>query len=123
MAITECFNVDDVASRVISAVVGATLDNERLVCDQAFKAVKLFIKRLEAHTLTVLETAFTEDSGEDLPARLPGAFTQAGLATGAAAALTGRAVSSLGKKAHFILFIKTDSLRYPPLSLPLLTCK
>lgn len=101
MATAECFEMDDVAGKVVSAVVGATLDKEKLVRDQAFKAVELFIKRLEAHAATMPETAATEDGGEDLPARLPGAYTQAGLvnsATGAAAALTGWAVSSLGKK-------------------------
>ncbi|KAG2142740.1 uncharacterized protein EDB93DRAFT_601216 [Suillus bovinus] len=101
MATAECFDIDDVAGRVVPAVVGATLDKEKLVRDQAFKAVELFVKRLEVHASTMPETAFTEDGGEDLPARLPGAFTQAGLvnsATGAAAALTGWAVSSLGKK-------------------------
>ncbi|KAG1731298.1 hypothetical protein EDB19DRAFT_1831780 [Suillus lakei] len=50
-----------------------------LVHDQAFKAVKLFVKRLEAHAATMPETASTEEGGEDLPARLRGAFTQAGL--------------------------------------------
>ncbi|KAG2036717.1 armadillo-type protein [Suillus americanus] len=101
MATAECFEIDDVASKVVSAVVSATLDKEKLVRDQAFKAVELFVKRLEAHASTMPETAFTEDGGEDLHARLPGAYTQAGLvnsATGAAAALTGWAVSSLGKK-------------------------
>lgn len=101
MATAECFEIDDVAGRVISAVVGATLDKEKLVRDQAFKAVELFVKRLEAHASTMPETASTEDGGDDLPTRLPGAYTQAGLvnsATGAAAALTGWAVSSLGKK-------------------------
>jgi SCY1-like protein 1 len=100
MATADCFEIEDVASKVVSAVVGATLDKEKLVRDQAFKAVELFVKRLEAHASTMPETASTED-GEDLNARLPGAYTQAGLvnsATGAAAALTGWAVSSLGKK-------------------------
>ncbi|KAG1766920.1 hypothetical protein EV702DRAFT_1148475 [Suillus placidus] len=101
MATAECFEIDDVASKVVSAIAGATLDKEKLVRDQAFKAVELFVKRLEAHAATMPETVATEDGGEDLPARLPGAYTQAGLvnsATGAAAALTGWAVSSLGKK-------------------------
>lgn len=53
------------------------------------------------------ETASTEDGGDDLPARLPGAYTQAGLvnsATGAAAALTGWAVSSLSEMVCLICF-------------------
>ncbi|KAG1719636.1 ARM repeat-containing protein [Suillus lakei] len=95
MATAECFEMEDVAGKVVSAVVGATLDKEKFVRDQAFKAVELFVKRLEAHASTMV--ASTEEGGEDLPARLPGAFTQAGLvnsATGAASALTGWAVSS-----------------------------
>lgn len=101
MATTECFEIEDVASKVVPAIVGATLDKEKLVRDQAFKAVELFVKRLETHASAMPETASTEDGGDDLAARLPGAYTQAGLvnsATGAAAALTGWAVSSLGKK-------------------------
>ncbi|KAG2063069.1 hypothetical protein BDR04DRAFT_1146361 [Suillus decipiens] len=101
MVTAECFEIDDVAGKVVSAAVGATLDTEKLIRDQAFKAVKLFVKRLEARASTAPETASTEDGGDDLPTRLPGAYTQASLvssATGAAAALTGWAVSSLGKK-------------------------
>lgn len=101
MATAECFEIEDVASKVVPAILSATLDKEKLVRDQAFKAVELFVKRLEAHASTMPETASTEDGGDDLATRLPGAYTQAGLvnsATGAAAALTGWAVSSLGKK-------------------------
>ncbi|KAG1771907.1 hypothetical protein EV702DRAFT_1281573 [Suillus placidus] len=98
MAIMECSEMDDVAGKAVSAVVGATLDKEKLVRDQAFQAVGLFLHYL--YTLvSQLEAASTEDGGEDVPARLPGAYTQAGLvksAMGAAAVLTGWAVSSLG---------------------------
>ncbi|KAG1831509.1 hypothetical protein EV424DRAFT_1534193 [Suillus variegatus] len=62
------------------------MDKEKLVRDQGFKVVELFIKRLEARALTMPETASTEH--------------EAGLAdsaTGAAAALTGWAVSSLSE--------------------------
>ncbi|KAG0700943.1 armadillo-type protein [Suillus ampliporus] len=98
MATVECFEVEDVAGRVVPAVVGAMLDKEKLVRDQAFKAVELFIKRLEAHASTMHPQ---KRARTIYPARLPGAFTQANLvnsATGAAAALTGWAVSSIGKK-------------------------
>ncbi|KAG1717547.1 hypothetical protein EDB19DRAFT_1900024 [Suillus lakei] len=92
MATAECFGMEGVAGKVVSAVVSVTLDKEKLVRDQAFKAVELFVKRLEAHAATMPETASTEEDGEDLPARLRGAFTQASLvssATDAASALTG----------------------------------
>ncbi|KAG1891857.1 uncharacterized protein F5891DRAFT_1209860 [Suillus fuscotomentosus] len=92
MATAECFEIEGVVSKAVPAIVGATLDKEKLVRDQAFKAVELFIKRLEAHASTMPETASTEDGREDPPARLPGAYTQAGpvnSATSTAAALTG----------------------------------
>ncbi|KAG2357230.1 hypothetical protein BDR07DRAFT_1490953 [Suillus spraguei] len=113
MATAECFEIDDVAGRVISAVVGATLDKEKLVRDQAFKAVELFVKRLEAHASTMPETASTEDGGDDLPTRLPGAYTQAGLvnsATGAAAALTGWALAPADMQTTIASTIDTSIL-------------
>jgi len=53
------------------------------------------------HPFSQPKITSTEDGGEDLPARLPGAYTQAVLVnsvTSAAAALTGWAVSSLVKR-------------------------
>ncbi|KIK34650.1 hypothetical protein CY34DRAFT_785405 [Suillus luteus UH-Slu-Lm8-n1] len=101
MATVECFEMDGVAGKVVSAVVGTTLDKEKLVRDQAFKAVELFVKQLEAHAATMPETASTEDGREDHPpARLPVPYAQAGLvnsATGAAAALTGERVTLMRK--------------------------
>ncbi|KAG2337853.1 hypothetical protein BDR05DRAFT_1004730 [Suillus weaverae] len=69
IATAECFETDDVAGKVVSAVVGATLAREN---DQAFKAVELFVKCLQAHAATMPETAATDDDGKDLSARLPG---------------------------------------------------
>ncbi|KAG1718148.1 hypothetical protein EDB19DRAFT_1801885 [Suillus lakei] len=75
MAIAKCFEMEDVAGKDVSIVVGATLDKERfkLVHDQASKAVELFVKRLEVHTSTM------QEGREDLSARLPGAFTKLAL--------------------------------------------
>ncbi|KAG1720746.1 hypothetical protein EDB19DRAFT_1963657 [Suillus lakei] len=74
----ECFEMEDVARKVFSAnIVGATLDKEKHM---------LIAANVQP------ETASTEEGEEDLPARLPGAFTQAGLvnsATDAASTLTG----------------------------------
>ncbi|KAG1766288.1 hypothetical protein EDD22DRAFT_1011498 [Suillus occidentalis] len=42
----ECFEMDDVTVKVVSAVVGATLDKEKLIRDQAFTAIELCVKRL-----------------------------------------------------------------------------
>ncbi|KAG2337732.1 hypothetical protein BDR05DRAFT_742276 [Suillus weaverae] len=69
IATAECFETDDVAGKVVSAVVGATLAREN---DQAFKAVELFVKCLQAHAATMPETAATDDDGKDLSVRLPG---------------------------------------------------
>ncbi|OAX38865.1 ARM repeat-containing protein [Rhizopogon vinicolor AM-OR11-026] len=59
MATAECFEVEDVAGRVVPAIVGATLDKEKLVRDQAFKAVELFVKRLEIHASTMVNAPST----------------------------------------------------------------
>ncbi|KAI6026415.1 armadillo-type protein [Pisolithus microcarpus] len=40
--------------KVIPNVAGATLDKEKMVRDQAFKAVELFVKKLEAHAATMV---------------------------------------------------------------------
>ncbi|KAG1726855.1 hypothetical protein EDB19DRAFT_1751668, partial [Suillus lakei] len=59
MTTAEYFEMEDVAGK------------DMLVHDQAFKAVELFVRRLEVHTSTMPETASTKDGREDLPARLP----------------------------------------------------
>ncbi|KAN0090665.1 hypothetical protein V8E55_004231 [Tylopilus felleus] len=96
----ECFNVEDVATKVIPNIVGATLDKEKIVRDQAFKAMELFMKRLETHAAAMPEIAMVEGEG-NAPLAIPGGFTQASLvnsATGAAGALAGWAISSIGRK-------------------------
>ncbi|KAH7888422.1 hypothetical protein F5I97DRAFT_1852549 [Phlebopus sp. FC_14] len=102
MATSECFDVEDVAGKVIPSIAGATLDKEKLVRDQAFMALELFIKRLDAHAASMPETAIVEGDGNaNVPPSIPGGFTQANLvnsATGAAGALTGWAISSIGRK-------------------------
>ncbi|KAG2744199.1 hypothetical protein P692DRAFT_20877927 [Suillus brevipes Sb2] len=62
----ECFKMEDITGKVVSAVVGATLDKEKLVRNQAFKAVELFVKRLEAHAATMVDLKTTEEGGDDL---------------------------------------------------------
>lgn len=65
MATVECYEIDELATKVLPIVVTALVDKEkyvphcfasndperasRLVRDQAFKAVELFMKKLEAH--------------------------------------------------------------------------
>ncbi|KAG2028998.1 hypothetical protein BDR03DRAFT_1019039 [Suillus americanus] len=48
-----CGVLRDRTSKVVSAVLGAALDNEKLVRDRALRAVELVVKHLEAHTLTM----------------------------------------------------------------------
>ncbi|KAF8557538.1 ARM repeat-containing protein [Imleria badia] len=53
-ATSECFNIEDVAGKVIPNIVGATLDKEKIVRDQAFRAMELFMKRLETHATSMV---------------------------------------------------------------------
>jgi SCY1-like protein 1 len=47
MATAECFDRDDLAARVIPNMSFALVDKEKVVRDQAFKALNMFVKRLE----------------------------------------------------------------------------
>jgi len=47
MATAECFDRDDLATRVIPNMAFALVDKEKVVRDQAFKAIHMFVKRLE----------------------------------------------------------------------------
>ncbi|KIK27842.1 hypothetical protein PISMIDRAFT_92260, partial [Pisolithus microcarpus 441] len=58
MATSDCYDVEDVAGKVIPNVAGATLDKEKMVRDQAFKAVELFVKKLEAHAATMVSLLY-----------------------------------------------------------------
>ncbi|KAH0832319.1 hypothetical protein J3R83DRAFT_13329 [Lanmaoa asiatica] len=101
-ATSECFNIEDVAAKVIPNVVGATLDKEKIVRDQAFSAMELFMKRLSTHAASMPETALLDGEGNgNVSLSIPGGFTQASLvnsATGAAGMFAERAMSSLGIK-------------------------
>ncbi|KAJ1304280.1 hypothetical protein OPQ81_005440 [Rhizoctonia solani] len=109
MASIDCFNAEDIATKVLPAMTGTLVDKEKLVRDQAFRAMDLFVKRVEAHAAQMPETA-PED-----PQSIIGAFPLGGAsgttstaggssaalvtsAAGAAGALAGWAISSLGRK-------------------------
>ncbi|RDB24858.1 N-terminal kinase-like protein [Hypsizygus marmoreus] len=96
MATIDCFEAEDIATKVIPNIAYSMIDKEKLVRDQAFKAVDLFIKRLESHAITMPETALTDVS--DGRVTLPEQATLVNSAAGAAGALAGWAISSLGKK-------------------------
>lgn len=71
MATSDCYDVEDIAGKVIPNIAGNMLDKEkcvevtaifnnlltvsnRLVRDQAFKAIELFIKKLETHAANMV---------------------------------------------------------------------
>ncbi|KAJ3480112.1 hypothetical protein NLI96_g8583 [Meripilus lineatus] len=103
MATVECFEIEELAARVIPNMSFAMMDKDKLVRDQAFKAMELFIKKVEEHAATMPETVEDEPLPFGLPVASPGQAGQVpgGLvnsAAGAAGALAGWAITSLGKK-------------------------
>ncbi|KAH8119599.1 hypothetical protein DFH11DRAFT_1565893 [Phellopilus nigrolimitatus] len=99
MATIDCFDTDDLATKVLPCISFTLIDKEKLVRDQAFKAVELFLKRLESHAASMPETAI--DANGQPTVILPAAGSQSALvnsAAGAAGALAGWAMSSLSKK-------------------------
>ncbi|KAJ7668446.1 ARM repeat-containing protein [Mycena polygramma] len=97
MATIDCFEVEELATKVIPNMSFTLVDKEKLVRDQAFKAVELFVKRVESHAASMPETAAPEAS-ETLGISSPAQATLVNSAAGAAGALAGWAISSLGKK-------------------------
>ncbi|KAJ7128934.1 armadillo-type protein [Mycena crocata] len=97
MATIECFEIDELATKVIPNMSFALVDKEKLVRDQAFKAVELLVKKLESHAANLPDTAAPEAS-EALGITSPAQATLVNSAAGAAGALAGWAISSLGKK-------------------------
>ncbi|KAF8530473.1 armadillo-type protein [Hysterangium stoloniferum] len=96
MACGELFEPEDVAKGVLPVVSSTLIDGQKLVRDQAFKTMEYFVKRLEVHASTMPETDQVEN-----PIRSGPQSTQAAIASsaaGAAGALAGWAISSLGKK-------------------------
>ncbi|QRV93771.1 kinase-like protein [Ceratobasidium sp. AG-Ba] len=111
MASVECFSGEDIATKVLPAVTGSLVDKEKLVREQAFKAMELFVKKVEVYASTLPETVAVPESTQSVPGGTspPGGFgsspaptgSSAALVTsaaGAAGALAGWAISSLGRK-------------------------
>ncbi|PIL34056.1 hypothetical protein GSI_03765 [Ganoderma sinense ZZ0214-1] len=99
MATLDCFDIEDIASKVIPSMSFTLVDKEKLVRDQAFKAMELFVKKLEEHAATMPETAaITENEMPQvqLNGSSPNALVNS--AAGAAGALAGWAISSLGRQ-------------------------
>ncbi|KAI0829897.1 ARM repeat-containing protein [Trametes gibbosa] len=102
MATIDCFDIEDIATKVIPSMAFSMVDKEKLVRDQAFKAMELFMKKLEEHVATMPETAAPETElipgALVLPLNGASSNTLVNSAAGAAGALAGWAISSIGKK-------------------------
>ncbi|KAI0714126.1 hypothetical protein C8Q72DRAFT_207190 [Fomitopsis betulina] len=75
MATVECFEPEELATKVIPNMACGMVDKEKLVRDQAFKAMELFVKRLQENAAAMPETAATENEvmpGFNLPPTSPG---------------------------------------------------
>ncbi|KAF8160923.1 hypothetical protein B0H34DRAFT_698710 [Crassisporium funariophilum] len=97
MATIECYEVTELASKVIPNMAFTLVDEEKLVRDQAFKALELFVKKLEEYTALMPETAIVNEV-ENLVGPVPVPATLVNTAAGAAGSLAGWAISTLGKK-------------------------
>ncbi|KAF9070890.1 ARM repeat-containing protein [Rhodocollybia butyracea] len=101
MATIDCYEIEDIATKVIPNMSFTLVDKERLVRDQAFRTIDLFVKRLETHAATMPETAapnpMDQFSSDPAVAASQGTALVTS-AAGAAGALAGWAMSSIGKR-------------------------
>ncbi|KAI0743379.1 ARM repeat-containing protein [Daedaleopsis nitida] len=98
MATMECYDIEEIATKVIPSMSFTLIDKEKLVRDQAFKAMELFVKKLEEHAATMPETATVEDEMPQVQINGSSPNALVNSAAGAAGALAGWAITSLGKK-------------------------
>ncbi|KIM45100.1 hypothetical protein M413DRAFT_441766 [Hebeloma cylindrosporum] len=96
MATIDCFEVSELASKVIPNMAFTLVDEEKLVRDQAFKALDLFVKKIEEYASSMPETAIINENPPGGPSPLPATLVDS--AAGAAGSLAGWAISSLSKK-------------------------
>ncbi|GMK54624.1 hypothetical protein CspeluHIS016_0112100 [Cutaneotrichosporon spelunceum] len=94
MATVECYGRDDLAGRVIPNMAHALVDKEKIVRDQAFKAMAMFVKRVEEMVASMPATVLSETDRPVSPPQSAGMVTNA---AGTAGSLAGWAFSSLGK--------------------------
>ncbi|KAL1721812.1 armadillo-type protein [Schizophyllum commune] len=103
MATSDCFDAEEVATKVIPNMSFAMVDKERLVRDQAFKAMELYVKKLEKHAETMPESVLPPPGSPEALAAANGSsvqapsiqYTMASTAAGAAGSLAGWAMSSI----------------------------
>lgn len=100
MATVECYEKEDLAGKVIPAMSICLVDREKAVRDQGYKAIDMFIKKCEALSANMPDTAVIE-TGPPSAAVQAVSLNQPGLAlnaAGAAGALAGWAFASVSKK-------------------------
>ncbi|KDQ53592.1 hypothetical protein JAAARDRAFT_183140 [Jaapia argillacea MUCL 33604] len=56
MACVDCFEIDEIAGKVVPSVSPSMVDKEKLVRDQAFKAVEFFVKKLEEYAASMVNS-------------------------------------------------------------------
>ncbi|WWC64691.1 uncharacterized protein I303_107302 [Kwoniella dejecticola CBS 10117] len=106
MATVECFDKEDLAGKVVPNMAFTLVDKEKLVRDQAFKAMNMFMGRITEMVKAMPDTVLSEEKASasygPVTTTAPTTNTnQAGLANsaaGAAGALAGWAISSLSKQ-------------------------
>lgn len=54
MASVDCFTGEDLATKVIPAISGTLVDREKLVREQAFKAMEMIVKKVEAYAASLV---------------------------------------------------------------------
>lgn len=127
MATVDIFDRDDLAGKVIPNMAFTMIDREKLVRDQAFKAMGMFMKRLEDAAAAMPETVSAPEErsisgiGPVTTTSAANGSGQAGLvnsAAGAAGALAGWAITSLSKQlatseAHSSLSAAPSGLTVP----------
>ncbi|TEB37493.1 hypothetical protein FA13DRAFT_1786619 [Coprinellus micaceus] len=98
MATIDCFEMEELATKVIPNMSITLVDKEKLVRDQGFKALELFVKRLEGHAATMPESVAKDASMPEVNVNTSSPADLVNSAAGAAGTLAGWAISSLGKK-------------------------
>ncbi|PPQ93682.1 LOW QUALITY PROTEIN: hypothetical protein CVT25_012741 [Psilocybe cyanescens] len=103
MASIDCFETPELASKVIPNMAFTLVDDEKLVRDQAFKALEIFVKKLEEHASHMPETAVLNIDSPGGPSPAPATLVNS--AAGAASSLAGWAITNLGKKVNVSLLV------------------
>lgn len=98
MATVDCFDKEDIATRVIPNMAFGLVDKEKAVRDQAFKAIAMFVQKVEEYAATLPVTVEQDRSGSSTPAPLTQQATLVTSAAGAAGSLAGWAFSNLSKQ-------------------------